>query len=227
MGYGSGAAFGLELVQFSKIGFAAAVQTGLLKLEIAEMLLAGEIGFELDDAGALIRGDVLESVGEVDVTAGEQGELKSGDALKAPFGIGDGLDQRGLTRADGLEFFGKGEDVTFVFSGAVGGKQNGASSERGFDGVQTRDGFSLFGLWPGAELRVRAVSFKLRFGHSGPFVEQFGFAGEFALLVFGGAADLSGGHGLAPEREMARDQDAWSEPERSVAWAQFETNCAW
>ncbi len=80
---------------------------------------------------------------ELDAAAGVDRHFQSGDALKAPGGIGDGLDQIAFTLSDRPKIFLVFGDMLLVSSDIVGGKQDRAAGERGFDSVEGRAGFSF------------------------------------------------------------------------------------
>jgi hypothetical protein len=79
---------------------------------------------------------LVEGFGELEVAAGEDGGFQSGNAAQAPSRIGDGLHQIGFALPDGLELFLVGADMALVFGGIVGGEEDGATREGGFDGIQ-------------------------------------------------------------------------------------------
>jgi len=84
---------------------------------------------------------VLEALGELEVAAGEDGCFEGRNALQTPGGVGDRLNQIGFTRAYEAEIVGVSLDVLFVGRGVVTRKQDSATRETCFDGMERGYGF--------------------------------------------------------------------------------------
>ena len=73
---------------------------------------------------------------------------RAGDTGETPEGVSDGLHELRFAQTDGLIFVPEGGEVAFVFGGVVGGEQNRAAGEPGFDGVEGRGGLTRFVFGP-------------------------------------------------------------------------------
>lgn len=129
-------AFVLEAAEFSGILFAAAMQAGFLKLEIAQLLFIGEEGLKLDEARAERRVVVVESIRKLDTATSEDGEFEAGNAIETPGGVGQRLDERAFARRRGLKFLFEVAEVLLVLGGIVGGEQDGAAGQRRCNRIQ-------------------------------------------------------------------------------------------
>jgi hypothetical protein len=144
----------LESAQFGSFFIATAGKPRFLQVQVTDLLFVSDESVRVDQVrtgGGLV---LFEQPGEFETAFGEQGHFKNRDAAEAPIGIGDGLHEIGFLVADGREFFGVGGEVALVFGGIVTGEQDGAASERGFDSVEGRGGFTFAGLGTRRELRV-------------------------------------------------------------------------
>jgi len=64
---------------------------------------------------------LFEEVGELDAAFGEERHFQSGDAAKAPLGIGDGLDELTFTETHRLKLLLEGVQMALVVGGVVAG----------------------------------------------------------------------------------------------------------
>jgi hypothetical protein len=133
----------LEIAQLGGFFFAAAGETGFLEVQIVELLFVGEIGVEIDEAGAERSLLIVKLVSEVETAFGVDGALERGDAAQTPGDIGKRLHDGQLLWADGPEFVLKVEKMALIFFGVIGGEKNGMAGERGLDGVEGGFGFSF------------------------------------------------------------------------------------
>lgn len=115
--------------------FAAAMQARFLDMQIAELLLIGEMRVQVDESGPIGGILIFELLCELDTALGVDGEFEDRDALQAPGGIGDGLHQIAFALADGAEVFFVVGYVLLVGGGIFGGKEDGAAGERCFEGI--------------------------------------------------------------------------------------------
>lgn len=79
---------------------------------------------------------MLELIGELHAAARVDGVFEAGDAVQAPGGIGEGLDERGFPRRGGLELCFEVVDVVLVGGAVAGGQEDGAAGECSFEGVE-------------------------------------------------------------------------------------------
>ena len=176
-------------------------------MQIAELLFVKEVRFEFDQARLGFGGFGDEFLGELGAAASVEGEFESGDAAETPVGIGDRLNELGFADADGLEFADATLDVLFVGGGIVGGKQDGAASEGGFQGVDRGLGFAFGGAGAGRERGISPVGGEAGGGDFDGLVygdvvldgscfndSDFTFAGELFGFAFLGAANGAGSH---------------------------------
>ncbi len=196
----------MQLAEFGGFFFVAAGETGLLELQVAELLFVFEMRIEIDQGAAEGGFGFRVSFGEFVSAAGVDGGFETGDALQAPLRIGHGLDEFGFTQADGLVFPLVGGNEFAVGIRVVGGEKDGAAGESGFDGVHGGDALAFRRAGAGRETAGS------RDGLGGPVefaarvVEGFGdgfsdglvaknFAGFFFGFALGGAADGTWAHG--------------------------------
>jgi len=136
---GIGALFALFLQGFElgDVGFALAAETGFLESEIAEIFTEGEedLGFDHGGADGGVR-FVGEFLGELAAADGVDAGFERRDAEQAPFGIGDELHQSLLGIRGRLMVEEETFDVVGVGFDVVGGQQDGAAGEPGFEGVR-------------------------------------------------------------------------------------------
>ena len=207
-------AFLLGCAEVGEIFVALAAQSGFLELQIAELLFVDEVRFEFDHAGLSVGWFGGEFLGELAAAAGIEGEFESGDAAETPIGIGDRLNQLGFADADGLEFADEAINILFVGGGIVGGQQDGAAGEGGFESVGGGLGFAFRGAGAGGEGGVGAIggqtgggdfdgffrygAFGFKFGRGcsddSEFTAGACLAGELFGFAFLGAADRAGSH---------------------------------
>jgi hypothetical protein len=80
---------------------------------------------------------------ELNAREGVEAGLGFGDAVEPPLGIGETLDEFGFAFAGRVPSLEEAVEVLLVEGCVVAGKEDGAASEPGFDGVQRS-----FWLWP-------------------------------------------------------------------------------
>ncbi len=128
-GFGGGFAFGLEAAEFSEVERVAAVEAGLLQLEIAELLFVAEMDLEVDERDAFGLREVRVHFGGFVTAAGVEGEFKGGDAGEPPLSVGERLDELGFAGCGGLVIVVVSGEVLAVGFGVVGGQEDGAAGE--------------------------------------------------------------------------------------------------
>ncbi len=112
-----------------------AMEARFLDAQVVELLVIGEVGVGLDEAGAEFFGLVIEPMGELDAREGIDAVLETGDAGEAPFGVGEGLDQRGFLFANRVEGLDAVQKFGLVEFGVVAGQQDGVAGEAGLQGI--------------------------------------------------------------------------------------------
>ena len=80
-----------------------AMEARFLDAQVVELLVIGEVGVGLDEAGAKLLGLVIELIGELDAGERIDAVLETGNAGESPLGVGEGLDQRGFLFANRVE----------------------------------------------------------------------------------------------------------------------------
>jgi len=126
-------------------------------VQVAERPLVLQIGFGLDEGFPECFRLVFVGVGEFDGTFQQDAGFEGDDAVETPVDVNQGLDE-------GLFFFRgggvKGEGVfqaAVVFAGVIGGQEDGAACESGFEGVTGRCGAAGGAGRSRAELGVGTV----------------------------------------------------------------------
>ena len=147
----------LESAKFGRVFFTLAAETGFLNIQISDLFLVGEERMQLGEARAEGRIAISEELGELFAASGEERHFESGNPLKTPGAVGDGLDESRFARSNGLKLFQEIGDVLLVAIGVVGREKDSAPRETGFHGIQTGFGFALrrFGTGGSARLRLR------------------------------------------------------------------------
>ena len=149
------------LTEFGSILFALAAEAPELKLQVPQLLFVGEEGVDFDEV-RLQRGIFgAELIGKLGAAQSVDAHFECEYAIETPGVVGEQLDESAFASAHGPEFFEEIGDVVFVGGGIVGGEQDGAAGECGFDGVEGGFGFAFRGLRAGRELGVSAVGGEL------------------------------------------------------------------
>ena len=131
----SGFAFLLEAAEFGHFLFAAADEAGFLKVQIAKLLFVIETDLHFDHDR--LRVNLLGmAVGELLAANVDEGHFEAWDAVETPAGVDDRLDEGEFLGAGGFEFLLVSEEEGLVLVGVVGGEDDGAAGETGFDGVE-------------------------------------------------------------------------------------------
>ena len=141
---------------FGRVVELTALQAAALFLDIAKLLegfleLAGEAG-----AVQAKRGELRDQGLGVGVL-GQQFGFEEGDAVEAPGGVGDFVDQLSLGGGAGLVLVEKLLDVALVGFGVLGRQDGGAGSETMAQRVERRTLLAGFGARTGGVLGVGAV----------------------------------------------------------------------
>ena len=167
-------------VQFFDGAFELAGEAGFLQVQVGERLLEGQENFGFDEGGAGVGGFVGVGGGELLAAQGEEASFEGRDAEETPFDLGEGLEEESFFVGGGLPFFVEAVEMGLPGGEVVGGQENGAAGESGFQGVVGGAGFAFRSFRAGRELCVLAVGFG--FGH-GNFQDQGG------ARVFGARSD--------------------------------------
>ena len=130
--------FFLELAQFGLIFLALAAEAAMLKMQIADLLFEDNEGMSFDQEFSHAGCFAGKHLGKLDVAESEDAVLESRDAIDAPVGIGQRLDERLFAFATGLPFFEVLSNVMAVGFGVVAGEQHGAAGESSLDSVEAR-----------------------------------------------------------------------------------------
>ncbi len=156
----------MEAAEFGGVLFELITETAFLQGEIAQILLIGaeDVGFE--HGGAELGVWFMGAVGG-EFVAAERVEtgFESGDAEETPFGIGDSLREVLFDIVGGCEFSIDEGDEGLIGGDVVGGQDDGAAGETGFEGVVGGDEFPLFGFGTGRGLGIGSVGGELGFGY--------------------------------------------------------------
>ena len=177
---GDGDLFDLDLGGF---GVAA------LGLDFAELFegaveLAGESRFVHAEGGEGA-GLLGEGVGG---TCGQEFGFEGGDAVEAPGGGGEGVDELFFESAEGLEVGEEALEVELELGGVLGGQEGGTAGEAMAEGVEGRAEFAGVGAGAGGELGVEAVGG----GAGGGVVATGGVVGSGSRAKAWDGADMIG-----------------------------------
>ena len=140
-----GSLFFALLLQFFELGavvLALATETGFLERDVAEIFSVGEEDLPFDQRGADGQVGLFgKFFGEFAAADGVDRRFESRDAEEAPLGFGDGVDERFFGVVRRLELREETGDVVVEGLTIVGGEEDGAAGEPGFDGVVRGNGF--------------------------------------------------------------------------------------
>jgi len=153
--------------ELGRFGELAALQAAALVLDFAEVFqgfleLAGEpLAMQAKGGeGAVGIDDVKVDSGLIGGRVGgavEEGGFEEWDAVEAPSGVGDFVDELSLGGGCGGVLIEKLLDVALVGFGVLSGQDGGAGSETVAQGVERRTLLARFGAGPGGVRRVGAV----------------------------------------------------------------------
>ena len=136
-------------------------------MQIADLFFVDQEGVGVDQKRLGFEVVLFKELGEFDAAFGEDGVFESRDAEKTPIGIGDGLHELAFAETDRFIFFLESGEVALVGGGVIGGEQDGAASETGFDGVERRFGLAFRRGRAGGKESIRAIRGETRGGWSG------------------------------------------------------------
>src|SRR5579884_1090664 len=122
----------LDFFESSRVFFALAAQPVFLDAQIIELALVGEEDFGFDELFADGLFFVGEQVGQFQATEGVDAGFARRNALEAPFGVSQRLDQMKFGFACRLVMVAEAGEVGFVENGVFGREQDGAARQSRF-----------------------------------------------------------------------------------------------
>lgn len=100
---------------------------------------------------------VFEQIGIAHPAQGEEPGFEVRNAIQAPLGVGEVLDQMGFEVTHGLELAAEALDVGSIGSHIFARQQDRAPGQAGFHGIQGGFSFPFLRTGPGGELGVGSV----------------------------------------------------------------------
>ncbi len=152
----------MDAGEFGGIGLQIAAEAALLQGEIAKVLFVGGANedFESDRIATVLRE-------EFGAAHGEESGFQSGNAEETPFGVGHSLHEVTFIGGGWGELLDDQGDEGLLGGDVVGGEENGAAREPGFDGVVGRGEFARCGFGAAGFFGVGTVGGELRGGDGG------------------------------------------------------------
>ena len=111
-----------DFFDFDLGGFGVAA----LGLDLAELF---EGAVELAGESRFVHAEGGEGAGLLGEAVGEEAGFEGGDAIQAPCGVGEGLDELLFESAEGLEVGEEALEVELELGGVLGGQEGGAAGE--------------------------------------------------------------------------------------------------
>ncbi len=183
------------IFQFGQVFLALAAEAAFLNAEVVELALIGDENMRVDQSGANGSILVFELAGELEAAKGVDAHLERGNAKETPLRISERLDEIFFVVTDGLMVFEISLDVPLISSGIIGGQQDSAAGETGFNSIQRRFGFARRRRRPGRQLSIGSIRKDLRGrGHGGgtPENENARCTAAAGVLEVGSATRLLG-----------------------------------
>ena len=151
------------LMEFQDVGGVAEVTALLVAAvvldgaELVERLLelTGEAGAVESEGGDGLDGGLRREIGRCGLV--EQAGFEERDAVEAPGGVGELLDELGFGGVGGLVFVSELAAVLFVGGRVFGGEDGGAGRESVSESVERRTLLAGFGSRAGGMLRILAI----------------------------------------------------------------------
>ncbi len=177
----------LQLFELSGVGFMMIAETAFLQGQVLELLFIEELDFGVDESVAFSRvGFGAEEIGLFEAGDGEYAGFERSDAVNAPFGIGDELNETIFLVGCGRPMIEDTFNEGLIDDGVFCGEQNSLAGESGFQGVHARFCLAGLGAWTRAVLGVGAVGSETGVG------EGAGFGGGWRDEIEGGGNEVAG-----------------------------------